>query len=222
MTDSITVVADLVEDLTLPARIQARALHTITANHTAAAVVALWGPAPLHCPGCGRDDSRPDDGCPIGLNPSMGEVQAWASQHSCGCWWGSPWEAVRVVDFWGLADPDRTADVEMDLLDAINVAAAALAEQVNQRDAELAEACRNRLLADLTEALLRLARGEDPLDVSTGDDAEPGVWCDRGNWEAWDYDPTSNADEWPTDTIAVTVEDIDDPELAATVERADG
>lgn len=212
---------DLVEGLTLPAGIQAASLvHDLTTATGPSAVVVVWGPAEDECPSCGGRDGRPATGCPATLHPTTGDVEVWASRHdACGSWWGSPWRSVDVI-----LDALDADDAPAGLIDDVDAAAAEVADQVRQRDADAVSSLRSLLMAELRAALVDVAAywpGEDDEPVMAdlgearaagpattwwriGSELEPGVWLPAaGAWEAWDYDPSDEGEP-----LIVTPEDL--------------
>lgn len=97
------------------------------------------------------------------LIPPSGHAD-WSRQHGCGGWWAP---AQLRVD-----------DLTTEALDQ------ALAEL---RSEELAarEKVRRRLRSDLARVLAE--PGDDR--EATGDQTQPGVYVEDGQWIAWDYDP---------------------------------
>jgi hypothetical protein len=162
--------------------------------------VVVWGPAERFCPGCDQSERPALRACPIMLDSSVGDVQAFDQQHGCGLWWGPPWEVVDPTDHHDLAS----------LLAAVTAAVGEVAERVTDRDDDKAAEVRARLVADLAGAVTALAGGADVEDVVTGSDLYPGVHVDLYQVEhsgegpvlvAWDYDPRWGAEE---DTIVVS------------------
>lgn len=191
-----SVIDDLLADRDLPPGVQAALLTTRTAaTGTTAASVAVWGPAARHCAGCDQHDRDPIRDCPVSLDPSFGAPQVWSQQHGCGTWWGPPWETINLDGLVGIEN----------VTDAVLGTARRIEADVAGRDAELRSAVVESLRSELTAALADLAAGADPVEVTTGNELEPGVWHFEGRWEAWDYDPSSDAEG---DTITVTEADL--------------
>jgi hypothetical protein len=180
-------IAEMLGGLTLPAGIQAEVLEVRTAaTGTTVTRIAVWGPAERVCPGCEPvySDRDPIRGCPVMLDPSMGDVQARDQQHGCGTWWGPDWVTI---------DPSEAEALD-ELRDRVVAAADKLMEDVRTTEAEADARARAALRRTLAEALAELDAGAEPDDVATGSEMDPGVYRDGDEWIAWDY-----AEAWDND-----------------------
>lgn len=171
--------------ITLPAGIHAE-IHARTDAVTQGRVErgVVWADrAYLNCPRCG-ETAGTEPGCPVTINEGDGrgaQFEEWSQQHGCGEWLPVLW--------------DECGTSESEILEA----ATALAERrrgalATSRD-NLAAALRDNLAAALASAS-GPAR-EDRGGITTGSDAEPGIFFDEsgcGEWIAWDYDPAGNGE----------------------------
>lgn len=123
------------------------------------------------------------------------EYGTYDHQHGCGQW-NTPEEASAPLD-----DEDDPAEVISAVIAEVD---RLVAEDREQTDA----ATTQRLRKELTDALSRLADGEDPEEVRTGWDDQPGVWPGYSgqDWEAWDY-KAGSGDGWE-DVIVVSAADL--------------
>jgi hypothetical protein len=176
---SSETVDEMLAGLTLPAGIQATVLEVRTAaTATTVTRIAVWGPAQRECPGCGATERDPIRECPVTLDPSVGDTQAWSQQHGCGAWWGSTWAVIDPIE------PDY---IEPDDADRIRRLADEIMEDVRAAEAEADTQTMAALRTALTEALDELGSGAEPDYVTTGSATEPGVYRDGDEWLAWAY-----------------------------------
>jgi hypothetical protein len=179
-------------DISLPTGIHATVLHDRDPNGQMAEAVIVWADRITdRCPQCHEPIPRVVETCPALLNGTAcagGQVEDLDQQHGCGCWLSVDWCETTL---------DEVAAV------AATMAADRQAEIVAERDR-----IRRRLRGELVEAMRRL---NEPLDPETPDwDAEtiedrieeistssnePGVWCEGGQWSAWDWDPGDDPGE---------------------------
>lgn len=136
-----------------------------------------------NCPRCGETGpARMSLVSPPGFNDNN-----W--QHGCGLWWAPARKWVTVAD--------RPEDeVLADLNEMVT--------ELRQRQDAGVAAIRKRLATDLREFLAEWTTEEDREENASGSEVEPGIWRpDDGEWEAWDYHPSSEGD-----TITVTESDL--------------
>jgi hypothetical protein len=191
---------DVLANLRLGKGIQAELISVVAAaSGTVRCAVAVWGPAERSCPGCDQTERPALRACPIMLDSSQGDVQAFDQQHGCGAWWGPSWEVV---------DPSDCDDLAA-LRAAVTAAAGEVAEGAADRDAEAAAKVRTRLVADLSAAMAAVAGGADIEDVVNGHDLKPGIQAEHGLdglvLIAWDFDPRWDAEG---DAIIVSQADV--------------
>lgn len=190
-------------ELRLPAAIHAAVIserHISTGQLMQRGVV--WADRTYRtCETCRQPVPYAVEQCPVTLD-QVGAVREWSQAHCdfngpCGTWQPVLWEAVN-------GEP-TTASMEDAARSLATRRAEVLAGQRTMMTASLRD--------DLQRALSRIAHpdpGENAEQaaeaVTTGSDAEPGVYFDAhssGEWVAWDYDP---GDE--SETITVYASDL--------------
>lgn len=186
-TAIVVTLTSVLRDVEIPRGVHAEHLSTVArSTNTRRHAIAVWGPAPTRCPGCAQSERPPERGCPVVLDDSHGEPQAWSQQHGCGSWWGPVWE-VHSLDESVLDAPDRLAGLIGDMVADV-VAATQHRDAADVRDRQ------QGLYDALADALDRLGEGDDPDDVANGSETTPGVWLGPTGWEAWDYDPCDDSE----------------------------
>lgn len=176
---------EVLAGLELPAGTHAAVLRDVGNSGPYPPQIVVWTDRPYQaCPLC-RQPVQPDmSGHPLQLNGWF--VEPFSQQHGCGQWLDFRWEVVAGTGDGG----QETAD---DVLRLAEELAGALEESSGHER----EQTRRRLRGELGAALERLAEpleeGQTPQDraeeVRTGSASDPGVYCDGGQWLAWDYGP---------------------------------
>jgi hypothetical protein len=176
--------ADL-SDIKLPDRIHAE-IHArtdaVTQGHVERAVV--WADrAYLNCPRCTETvDTEP--ACPVTINEGDGrgaQFEEWSQQHGCGEWLPVLW--------------DECGTSESEIAEAATALAARRRDALGTARGSLTALLRENLAAALANASGPAT--EDRGGITTGSDADPGVFFDEfgcGEWIAWDYDPAGNGE----------------------------
>lgn len=136
------------------------------------------------CPRCGQSSGPAHTSLVV---PPGFDDNNW--QHGCGEWWSPARSYVKIAD--------QPVD------EVISELAEVVADLRQRQDAEV-EAVRERLTADLRDFLAENTTDEDREQNAGGSEIEPGIWRPQGGeWEAWDYRPSSEGD-----TITVTESDL--------------
>jgi hypothetical protein len=159
------------------------------------------------CPRCGQPVAQVVAECPVGLNTGAGQdgqIEELSQQHGCGEWLSVDWAEVSATG--PLVDP-----TEDDVLATARELAARLADDLTTQR----ERIRARLRVDLRDGLARLAEplAEDETaedraaEVSAGNETEPGLYLEDGQWLAWDYDPDGSGDTITVYASEITAED---------------
>jgi hypothetical protein len=168
------------------------------ATHTPVEHFVVWLNARATCPGCDQSDRPVVRDIPVMVD-DRGDIQAVSQQHGCGSWWGPDWDSIKLGSD---DDDDRKA-----------VITHALVRQAEENRSADRQVVKESLESDIRWVLSLVNDTHDPdiedlddlrLEMSTGNEANPGVYFDDDKIVAWTYDPWS--------------EDMTEPELITVTE----